>query len=158
LARRELIEPVETRRDGRRPERTVYAITELGQRELTDWLSELVVTPAKEYPQFEAALSLLCGLAPDDALALLRQRVDALTMRLTQSQAARKAAHEYGLPRLFDLEGEYADALMRAELEFVEKLVTDLEGGTLEGVDEWRGWYSNESGHRQWFPSEEGSS
>jgi DNA-binding PadR family transcriptional regulator len=36
-----LITPVETTREGRRPERTVYAITETGQDELTMWLHEL---------------------------------------------------------------------------------------------------------------------
>src|SRR5271170_4384245 len=59
LQRHELIEAQETERKGRRPERTVYAITNAGALELTDWLSELLSTPVKEYRQFEAALSLL---------------------------------------------------------------------------------------------------
>lgn len=155
LAARGLIEPRETVREGKRPERTVYAITALGIRELSDWLSELVSTPAKEYLQFEAALSLLPGLPPDEALDLLRLRANTLEVRLRQSEATHALAHDHGLPRLFMLESEYGDALLRAELEFVHALVTDLENGKLEGLDEWRGWYVDDTTPRQWFPTEE---
>src|SRR5262245_16656991 len=49
-----LIHPVETSREGRRPERTVYALTEVGQDELTVWLRELLARPIHEYPWFGA--------------------------------------------------------------------------------------------------------
>jgi DNA-binding PadR family transcriptional regulator len=155
LAGRGLIDPQETVREGKRPERTVYAITALGVRELTDWLSELVATPAKEYLQFEAALSLLPGLPPDDVLDLLRQRANALEVKLRQSEATHALAHDQGLPRLFMLESEYSDALLRAELEFVHGLINNLENDKLDGLDEWRGWYVNDTAPRQWFPTEE---
>ena len=155
LAGRGLIEPQETVREGKRPERTVYAITPLGVRELTDWLSELVSTPAKEYLQFEAALSLLPGLPPDDALELLRLRANALEIRVRQSEATNELARDHGLPRLFMLENEYGDGLLRAELDFVHTLITDLETGKLEGLEEWRGWYVDDDAPRQWFPTEE---
>ena len=94
----------ETVREGRRPERTVYEITDAGARELTDWLSELVSTPAKEYLQFEAALSLLPALPPDEVLGVLRQRADALEVRLRSPQAHPRRTCKAGLPRLFVLE------------------------------------------------------
>ena len=155
MAGRGLIEPQETVREGKRPERTVYAITPLGVRELTDWLSELVSTPTKEYLQFEAALSLLPGLPPDEVLSLLRQRANALELKLRQSEATHALAHDQGLPRLFMLESEYGDALLRAELDFVHGLINDLENDKLDGLDEWRGWYVNDTAPRQWFPTEE---
>src|SRR5262249_61573002 len=40
LERRGLIEAVETFQEGRRPQRTVYAITEPGKTELTEWPAE----------------------------------------------------------------------------------------------------------------------
>jgi DNA-binding PadR family transcriptional regulator len=43
-------------REGRRPERTVYAITDNGRDEIRDWLAELLAEPVHEYPQFGAAL------------------------------------------------------------------------------------------------------
>src|SRR5216117_2654753 len=57
LARAGFIDEVETSRDGQRPERTVYALTDAGRHELRDWLRELVEVPQHEYPHFVAALS-----------------------------------------------------------------------------------------------------
>jgi len=155
LAGRGLIEPRETVREGKRPERTVYEITPLGVRELTEWLSELVSTPVKEYLQFEAALSLLPGLPPDDVLALLRVRATALEIKLHQAEATYALARDHGLPRLFMLESEYGNALLRAEIDFVQGLIADIEHNKLEGLDEWRGFHMNDSAPRQWFPTEE---
>jgi len=63
-----------TSREGKRPERTVYALTAAGLDELRDWLRELLRDPAKEYPQFEGALCLMTVLPPDEAVTLLRHR------------------------------------------------------------------------------------
>src|SRR5919108_1868809 len=49
------IEAQETSREGRRPERTVYAITEAGVDELRAWMREMVGRPVWDYPQFGAA-------------------------------------------------------------------------------------------------------
>src|ERR1700757_3903406 len=76
LLRRGFIAARETGRDGRRPERTVYEITPAGCDELRAWMAELIAEPVKEYPQFEAALCLLPVLPPDEALVLLKQRLD----------------------------------------------------------------------------------
>ena len=78
LARHGLIEAMGAGREGRRPERTVYQITEAGRKELEDWMAELVAVPVKEYPQFEAALAELPVLPPGRALELLRDRAGAL--------------------------------------------------------------------------------
>jgi DNA-binding PadR family transcriptional regulator len=140
LEQRELIRVRETIQDGRRPPRTVYEITEAGQRELADWLSELLSTPVKEYLQFEAGISLLPVLPPDDVIRLLEQRAEALEARLIQLRGTRAGAREAGLPRLFTLEDEYVERLCETELEWVRALVKDIESGTLEGIDEWRSW------------------
>src|SRR4051812_6156942 len=57
LQKHHLIEAQETARAGRRPERTVYAITETGIAEFEDWLAELLSTPVKDYTSLEAGLS-----------------------------------------------------------------------------------------------------
>src|SRR6266536_2219467 len=74
LHRHELIDVQETIREGRRPERTIYSITEAGRVELVDWLSELLSIPVKEFTQFEAALSLMPCLPPDEVSRLLHMR------------------------------------------------------------------------------------
>jgi DNA-binding PadR family transcriptional regulator len=138
LERRHLIRAGETVREGRRPERTVYAITDSGARELTDWLSELLAAPVKEFPQFMAALSFLGALPPEEALEALRQRATALEIRLAHVRGERKVAADLGVSRLFRLEGEYEERLLVAELNFVGELIEDIDNGSIDGLDAWR--------------------
>ena len=154
LEAQHLIHARETVREGRRPERTIYEITELGRREMVDWLTSLISTPAKEYLQFEAGLTLLPGMAPDEAKAAFEHRIVALEMRLAHSQASRQKVREMGLPRLFDLEGEYAQAMLAAELQFVRDLVRDMDKDALDGLAEWRSWHAGATSEIRWFPSD----
>jgi DNA-binding PadR family transcriptional regulator len=138
LEKKGFIKATGTLREGKRPQRTIYEITEEGSLELTDWLTELLGTPTKEYPAFMAGLSFIPALDPDDALAALRRRSEALTMRLVAMRGAMKAARDAGLPRLFELESEYEEQVLTAELSFVKGLVEEMADGTLEGLDMWR--------------------
>src|SRR6266540_4780804 len=54
LQREGLIVPVETQREGRYPERTIYVTTEAGRAALFDRLRSLLRRPAIEYTQFAA--------------------------------------------------------------------------------------------------------
>jgi DNA-binding PadR family transcriptional regulator len=141
LERRRLIRAVETVREGKRPERTVYDITEAGRTEMIEWLAELLSVPVKEYVQFEAALSLLPAIPPDEAVPLLRMRCEALELHLDRADAMHEAMEKRGLPRLFALESEYVAALTQAELEFTRRLVADIEAEDLPGLDMWRSWH-----------------
>ena len=140
LLKRGLINDSHTTREGRRPERTVYEITPAGRSELTDWLTDLVAAPAKEYLQFEAALTFLPALHPDEALAALRLRLQRLDVTLAHSHATHETMEAARLPRLFGIEGEYVEALLIAEIQFTRNLVAEIESGTLTGVELWRTW------------------
>src|SRR3981081_934325 len=70
LTSRGLIRSKETSRGGKRPERTVYALTPAGREVLRVWMRQLLAEPAKEFPQFEAAPALPSETTPDDAVAL----------------------------------------------------------------------------------------
>jgi len=141
LAKNGLIEAMEATREGRRPERTVYRLTEAGRTRLDAWMSELIAEPVKEYPQFEAALSLLPVLHPDTVLDLLRTRIRLLQMEIAQARTMIDIAHNARLPRLLLIEGEYHVAMREAELSWVRRLAAELEAGTLEGQDGWRHVY-----------------
>ena len=92
LERKNLIVARETVREGNRPPRTVYEITEDGSREMVDWLTDMIGVPAKEYPQFLAGLSFIAALTPDDALAALQLRATTLELQLAQIRATLVAA------------------------------------------------------------------
>ena len=138
LEKKGFIKATGTVREGKRPQRTVYEITDEGSLEMTDWLTELIGTPNKEYPAFQAGLSFIPALDPDDALAALRRRAEALSIKLAAMRAAMQAARDAGLPRIFELESEYEERTLSAEFAFVRALVEEMENGTLEGLELWR--------------------
>src|SRR5215475_7922854 len=107
LAKHGLIQAQETSRDGRRPERTVYAITPAGQAEFEDWLAELLSTPAKEYLSLEAGLALMPALPPDVVARLLGIRADRLRVELSSLDAIHEQARQQGLVEIFLIEGRY---------------------------------------------------
>jgi DNA-binding PadR family transcriptional regulator len=132
LQRSGLIEPVETQREGKRPERTVYAITEAGRAKFAGWHRELLRTPAKEYPQFMAGLTFLAHLRPEETVALLEARARALAAIIDDWQERLKVVQErMGVPRLFLIEAEYAIAMGNAELAWIRATIREIQEGTL---------------------------
>lgn len=141
LEREALILPLETRREGRRPERTVYGLTEAGRAEFLGWLRELLSEPVKEYTQFAAGLSFMPALPPAEAATLLEERVRMLEEEVGGMHARVEAAAEQGLPRLFLVEAEHELVLREAELTWVRELVRAIRDGTLGGMLEWRSFH-----------------
>jgi DNA-binding PadR family transcriptional regulator len=144
LEKNSFIKATGTVQEGKRPQRTVYAITDAGATEMTDWLTELIGTPAKEYPAFMAGLSFLPALDPDDALAALQRRREGLVVKLAALRGVEQAARDAGLPRIFGLEAEYEESQLAVELKFVTALADEMASGTLEGLDMWRLFQSDE--------------
>jgi DNA-binding PadR family transcriptional regulator len=127
-----LIEPVETSRDGKRPERTVYQITELGREEKTAWLVDLLEQPAAEQPQFLIAISFLAYLDKAAALDALRVRAVALEGQIAGVEVwVRALQQELRLPRPVTIEVELHLALQKAELAWVRSISAEIESGKL---------------------------
>jgi DNA-binding PadR family transcriptional regulator len=137
LARHGLLEAVGTSRQGGRPERTVYQITDAGRAEMLDWTRELLATPEREHPTFAAALSIQMVLPPDEVLALLRTRLGALDASIADQRAELDRLGRE-IPRLFLVEAEYVLAMTAAERVWVAALVDDLTAGTFPDLDAWR--------------------
>lgn len=158
LTARGHIRAKETSRDGKRPERTVYALTAAGRHQLRNWMHDLVAKPVQEFLQFDAALSLLPVLPPDEAVLLLRERarrlsdniaqIRALTAQLTGKTLGELAEPNQELPApllgqkfpaLFVVEADYKLALLKAELDFVDDLVRRVTEEGWGPVEMWRG-------------------
>jgi DNA-binding PadR family transcriptional regulator len=131
LHRTELIEPVGTGRAGRRPERTVYAITEPGRDEFRQNLRELIRLPVDEYPAFGAAVQMLHKLDRDEVVRLLDQRVLIRESELAAGDQILAGLAKRGLARAKIIEIEYAQAMVRAELAWVRQLADDIRDGSL---------------------------
>ena len=146
LEREGLILPLETVREGRRPERTVYGLTEAGRVEFLSWLRELLREPVKEYTQFAAGLTFLPALPPGEATALLAERVRLLEEEVEEKRSLLDEVMEEGLPRLFLIESEHELILREAELRWVRDLVREISDGTLGGMAEWEAFHAEDAG------------
>jgi DNA-binding PadR family transcriptional regulator len=135
LVRLDLVEVRETVRTAGHPDRIVYAITETGREVATEWLREMLRTTGAEFPEFIAAVSMLFGLAPDDARAQLEVREQRLAAELVDTEA--QLSGNPGLPRLFLLEEEYRRAVLDAELSWVRGVIEDLREGRLTWTEQW---------------------
>jgi len=132
LAKAGYITEVETSREGQRPERTIYALTDEGRAEFRDWLAELVAEPEHEYPHFVAALSLIAALPPSEVVSLLRHRLGQLHQASTEIRGLIDTTLARGVPELFLVEEEYRLSLLTAEIAFVEEFlgkITDPQTG-----------------------------
>jgi DNA-binding PadR family transcriptional regulator len=126
LAKAGFIVEQETSREGQRPERTVYALTDAGRHELRDWLRELIEQPEHEYPHFVAALSLVAALPPSEVLELLRRRLDRLAAQRTEIRTLIDDTLAQGVPGLFLVEEEYRLTLLEAESSFIERFIDQI--------------------------------
>ena len=144
LEKHGFIEVSATDRHGNRPERRIYRITKAGREEVEDWMRELIGVPEKEYPRFEAALSMAGLLSPDEVLHLLEQRLVVLDQTAAEEQRT-LAELSAVLPRVFLVEGEYHVAIVKAEADWIRSLIKEIQDGTLSGLPGWRSYH--ETGH-----------
>lgn len=141
LEKHGLLEVVGTDRQGARPERTIYRITDAGREEMLAWTRELLTVPERQQSGFVAGLSMMVALTPDDVAAALRDRLTGLEEMLHRLRTAYDEAQEEGVPRLFLVETEYAVAMHEAEAAWVRTLLAELTSGILPLLEEWREWH-----------------
>ena len=123
-----LIEPMETTREGHRPERTIYRVTDEGREELETWLIDLLQHPVSDHPTFTAAVSFLGYLTPTAARDALQARTVGLEAEIAGIDAALRVLRtDLKLPRLVLLEHECKRALRAAELDWIRGLVEDIQ-------------------------------
>ena len=139
LERNGYLETIGVSRQGARPERTVYQITDAGRDELVAWTRELIAEPEPEHTRFVAGLSVLAVLTPAEVIELLRQRLERLTETVEAQTAQLREASN--VPRLFLIEDEYRIAMTRAEAEWTRSLLDELTSGTFPHLDVWRAFH-----------------
>lgn len=130
LVRDGLIAEHVTERESTRPERTVYTVTGAGGETAAEWAEEMLADPRPDFPEFVAALAHAALLDPAVVLRALETRTVALRTRLAATRAGMDTARS--LPRILLVEGEYVDALLTAEIGWLESLVEDLRAGKID--------------------------
>src|ERR687898_3116343 len=126
-------------------QKTAYEITGAGREEFLTWLRELLREPVKEYMQFAAGLSFLAALPPEEAVALLKERVRRLERENEEMRSRLDTAMEkWNLPRLFLVESEHELMLREAELGWGRGIVEEIEAGKLGSLSEWRSLHAGQ--------------
>ncbi|WP_330311347.1 PadR family transcriptional regulator [Streptomyces sp. NBC_00523] len=143
------VEVTGVQRQGNRPERTLYGLTEAGRAEMLHWLSDLIAVPAEEYPVFDTALALLPALPPEEVGELLADREQAQTVR---AAALRGVLAQLGgsLPRVFVVETEYQLHMLEAELEWIATFRQEIGEATISGIEEWRSFHETGEVPQDW--------
>jgi DNA-binding PadR family transcriptional regulator len=139
LADHGFIEAAGTFREGNRPERTIYRITDAGRDELVDWARELLATPEIEPSRFRAGLSVMVALPPDEVAGLLRDRLCGLDAQAAVLRDTIETHRE--VPRLFLIEEEHDLAMTEAEAAWVRGLLAEVESGSFPGLGQWRDFH-----------------
>lgn len=135
------LEAIGNTRQGARPERVVYQITDAGKAELLDWTRDLIENPQSEHPKFAAGLGVMVALPPQEVITLLQNRFAKLE-ESTRAQRATIAEESKEIPRLFLVEDEYALAMLEAELAWVRNLLDELTSGSYPDLAQWQAWHA----------------
>jgi len=125
LGRDGLVEVVGTDRTGKRPERTTYRITDAGRAEFATRLTSLLGDEHPAYPLFTVGLAEANELPADAVVAQLVRRRD-------RKDAHRDPLSRLGLPRRYLLDVEHDLATLRAEIDWLDRTITELQTGALD--------------------------
>lgn len=136
LARDGLVVEHVTERDSTRPERTVYALTAEGHETAQEWTQEMLTAPRQDFPEFPVGLAYMMMLPPDTVRRAMEIRANDLRGRLAAARASYDAVRD-ALPRVVLMDDEYHQAVLGAELDWVEAVIEDLRTGKLDWSREW---------------------
>ncbi|WP_051845810.1 PadR family transcriptional regulator [Streptomyces sp. NRRL F-5053] len=126
-----LVEAVETSRQGRLPERTVYTITEEGRDAFAERLREMVSTPEDEFSEFPLALAFLHTLDREEAVARLTWRAALLEAAVAAEDVMAARLRDSGVEPLYYLDLTWQITSKRAQLDWIRTLVGQLESGAM---------------------------
>ncbi len=129
------IVPAEREKEGGRPERTIYRLTDSGRQVLQHVIGEIVAQPRREYLHFSAGLMFMHNLTAADAAQKLEQRAQRLQDVLAKLSHIHAELLQSGRERLWIIELEHKIALLEAERAWVRKTVKEIS----DGKQEWKG-------------------
>jgi DNA-binding PadR family transcriptional regulator len=122
---------VGTEREGNRPERTTYAITDAGREALSAGLRHMLAQPADEYPEFHLALSEMENLPLGAAVIALRARIGALEVQREYYDGGLADVQGKQLAERYWLDLSYVRAMLTAQIEWLSATVDRLERGDI---------------------------
>ncbi|MCI0157278.1 PadR family transcriptional regulator [Leifsonia shinshuensis] len=136
LARQGLVRATGTEREGNRPERTTYEITEEGTLALGQRVADIIATPVNEFPEFPLGLGEAHNLPVETVIDLLRKRVGLLRADLALLDDGIHRVRAKGLPAKYWLDVRYLRTMAEADVAALEALIDDLASGEISWDEE----------------------
>lgn len=125
-----LLAEIGTDREGNRPERTTYTLTDAGRDTVIAWVRRELPRIDRE-TDFRLALAEAHNLERADVVALLRERRVALGDAHETHRDGLRAAREAAVPAQVLVEIEREEVLLCAELHWLDTFLARLDGDDL---------------------------
>ena len=122
LAEDKLIRATGTARNGNRPERTTYELTDAGVEALTARLRDLVAGPVNEFERFVVGLAEIQHLDTASAREALGRRISALERSVSELRGLRDAGASAGDQAALD----YLLATTAAKLDWLVRYIDSM--------------------------------
>ena len=136
LARQGLVRATGTEREGNRPERTTYEITEEGTLALGERVADIIATPVNEFPEFPLGLGEAHNLPLETVIDLLRKRVGLLRADIALLDDGIRRVKAKELPAKYWLDVRYLRTMAEADVSALEALIDDLDSGSISWDEE----------------------
>lgn len=134
LADAGLVRAIGIERAGNRPERTTYEVTPAGRAALRAAVAERVAAPVREYPIFPVALAEIHALAPDEAVAHLRTRIDSVQHEVDMMRAGKTSALDHGTSPVHLLDLDYLIHQRLGDIAWLTGIVGRIERSELDWI------------------------
>jgi len=125
-----------TDREGNRPERTTYEITEQGDIALAERIASVIESPEYEFPIFPVAISQAHHLPRETVIMLLERRLQHLNGRRDEIAAGMRKLARMELPRKYWLDTDYLRSQFDAERAWLERVIADIRSGALDWTEQ----------------------
>lgn len=125
-----------TDREGNRPERTTYEVTEAGNVALAERITEVLEEPEYEFPIFPVAISQAHHLPSATVVTLLQRRLLQLEARRNEIAAGFNKFGHMELPRKYWLDVDYLRSQFDAECTWLERVIAEIRSGALDWTEE----------------------
>jgi DNA-binding PadR family transcriptional regulator len=126
-----LVEAIGTDREGNRPERTTYGITDAGRAALRRAVVGMLTEPQPEYPEFTVAMGEAHTIPVEEVLAALRERAAVIDAEIKHGEAKMATTHMKRLPRRILLGMEFALNRANADLVWLNSVIAGIESGEI---------------------------
>jgi DNA-binding PadR family transcriptional regulator len=136
LTKQGFVEVVGTDREGNRPERTTYKITEAGQLGLSERVAQILATPVNEYAEFPLGVAQAHNLPKEIFIELLGRRRQRLVSELETLSGGRTDVQKKAVPKKYWLDITYEHATINAQIAWVDGVLADLHSGELDWSEE----------------------